>query len=336
MKYAALLLALFVATPVFAQVDYSGPALFIAVSPQYPKPGDAVTLMVQNPIEDLKSSTITWRNSNTVVLEGEGETVYRMVAPQLGESADLSVTVDGLPGEARISIQSHSVELMWESDSYVPALYPGRHLPGLGTKITLQAIPHIFKNGTELPAPQLVYSWKQNGSSIQSGRGKSSITIPVAQFSDSSTITVHVGTADGLLAAERTTTITAANPTVRLYFEHPLYGTMYHNALGDQSAISDTEMTFVAIPYFTQASNANDKQFSYIWRVNRASVDANDVKPNTMTINAGAAGGTARIELSLTHKQNYMLDSRGSWDVTFGSMGGSSGIDGAVDPFTGQ
>lgn len=332
MKYVVFLIALLIAAPAYAQVEYSGPTLFLAVTPQYPKPGDAVTLTVQNPIEDLKTHVITWRNTNTVVLEGEGETVYRMTAPQLGERADISVSVDGIPGDARVSIQPLSVELMWESDSFAPALYPGRHLPGLGTKITLQAIPHVFKNGTEVAASQLVYSWKQNGSTLQSGRGKNSMTMPIAQFADSSTITVNVRTPDGLLGAERSTTITAANPAVRLYFEHPLYGTMYNNALGEQSAIADTEMTFVAIPYFTHAANANDRLFSYIWRVNGALVEANDVQPNTMTVNAGSAGGAARLELSLTHKQNYMLDARGSWDVTFGSMMGSAG----VDQFTGQ
>jgi hypothetical protein len=334
MKYIAFLIALLFAAPAYAQLINDGPTLFLAVSPQYPKPGDTVTLKVQNPLEDLHTKTITWQNGNTIVLSGEGETVYIMTAPALGERADISVRVEGIDGEPHVSVQPLSVDLMWESDSYTPALYAGRHLPGLGTQITLQALPHIIKNGVELPASQLVYTWKQNGALVQTGRGKSSITIPVGRFADSSTVSVNVTTVDQQIGAERSTIITAANPIVRLYFDNPLYGTMYHNALGAKSYISDTEMSFVAIPYFTHASGANDPLFSYIWRVNEADVEANDVHPNTLTVNSGPAGGEARLELSLTHKTNYSLDVHGTWDVTFGSVGDIGG--GSVDPFTGQ
>ncbi len=333
MKYLAAFLVLVVATPVLA-LDI-GPSLYIAVAPQYPAPAQPVTLTIQNPLVDLSEREITWRNNGVVVLTGEGETIYRTTAPNAGERIDMTVSVAGLEEMASISIAPSSVDLLWESNSFAPGLYRGRHLPSRGSVLTLHALPHLTQKGVELPASQLVFTWKQEGQVVMSGKGKSSFSIPVAEFVDTSTISVSVTTSDKTIGAERSVVINAAEPVVRLYFDHPLFGVMYHNALTARSIVSETEVSFAAIPYFAQATGANDKLFSYIWRVNRTTIEPNSEQPNTITINAGPAGGPAQIEVSLTHTKNFQLDARGTWNVTFGSIaGGSSGVVG--DPFTGQ
>ncbi len=318
-RLSVFLLMLFTAVPVLAQVDL-GASLYLAVSPQFPKPGETVTLTVQNPLADLSQRTVTWHNGSTVVLTGEGETVYKTNAPAAGEYMDISVIVEGESAPASITIAPSSVDLMWESNSYAPGLYRGRHLASLGSTLSLQALPHVSQKGVELPASSLYFTWKRDGQVLQSGKGLSSISVPVAAFVDTSTIAVSVTTADKKTGAERAATVRVAEPSVRLYVEHPLYGTMFHDALPARTNVSDTEMSFAAIPYFAQASDPNDKQFSYLWKVNRAAIEPNDEKPNTLVINAGPAGGEAAVELSLTHKKFYQLDASGIWNIVFGSI----------------
>lgn len=329
----APLVVLLIALPVHAQFDL-GASLYLTSSVQYPKPNEAVTLTVQNPLVELSGRTITWKNAGTVVLEGEGETVYRTNAPGSGERTDFSVTVEGLADTASLTLAPFSVDLMWESDSNTPGLYRGRHIPSLGSTITVQALPHIVRNGVAVPASQLIFTWKQDGSVLASGKGKSSLSIPIQSLVQTTSITVNVSTPDKTLGAERSADITVITPPVRLYIEHPLYGTMYHNALNASTHVSDTEMSFAAIPYFAKATSPNDLQFSYVWRVNRSTIDPNKDRPNTITINAGAGGGEAKIDLALTHKKNYQLDAQGSWTVTFGSIRGSGSEE--TDLFTGQ
>ncbi len=336
MRYIVFLVVLLLALPASAQELFNGPRLFVSVTPQYPRPGEAVTLTVQSPVMDLTQRQISWRNSGTIVAEGEGETVFKMKAPQSGERADMSVRVDGVDGDASLSIIPLSVDLLWEANTYAPGLYRGRHLPSLGASITLQALPHFAKDGVEIPASQLVYTWTQSGETLLSGRGKTSLSVPVAEFSQTNTISVSVTTSDRTLGADRTAAIATVVPMTQLYFEHPLYGTMYHNAVPAETSLGDTEMTFTAIPYFAFADGPNDKQFTYIWRVNKAPVEANKERPATLTINAGAEGGVGLIELSLTHKKNFRLDAHGLWNVTFGTLGGSTQSGASVDPFTGK
>ena len=333
MKYVVFFVALLLALPVSAQELFDGPKILIAVSPQYPKPGESVTLLLQSPFLDISQRHITWRNSSTVVLEGEGETTYKFVAPAPGERATISARVDGVSDEVSITISPLSVDLLWEADTYAPGLYRGRHVPTLGANLTVQALPHFSKNGAEIPSSQLLFTWKQNGEVLLSGRGKSSFTLPVAEFSKTNAVSVNVTTSDKLLGADRTVSIATVDPDVRLYFEHPLYGTMYHAAIPTQTSIADTEMTFTAIPYFAHADGPNDPLFSYLWRVNKAAVEANSVRPGTLTINAGAAGGVGLVELSLTHKKNFRMDAHGTWNVTFGTIAGE-GI--GADPFSGK
>lgn len=335
MRYSILVLALLIALPVSAQELFSGPQLFLAVAPQYPKPGESVTLTVQSPVLDLSQRMITWRNADTTVLEGEGETNYRFTAPPSGERADISVHVDGIADDPSITITPLSVDLMWESDTYAPGLYRGRHLPSLGASITLQAMPHFSKDGADIPASQLLYTWTQSGEVVLSGRGKSTLTVPVSEFAQTNSVRVNVTTSDTRLGADRSVTIATVVPQVRLYFEHPLYGTMYHSAVPAETSLGDTEMTFTALPYFAYANGPSDKQFSYLWRVNKVAVDPNEEQPETITVSAGAEGGVGLIELSLTHRKNFRLDAHGAWNVLFGTIAsGPSGS--APDPFSGR
>ncbi len=321
MRYVLILLvALFTALPASAQIIDT--ALFMSMSPQYPKPGEPVFVTVQSPLYILSDRVITWRAGGQVILEGEGEKTVRVVAPAAGESATVNVSLSGTDDIASIVIAPASVELIWEADSYAPGLYRGRHLPSVGSTISMQAIPRMIRGGAEIPAADMTYTWRRNGAVVTtaSGKGKSTYTFKLSAFSESDTVTVTAMNPAKTAAAEGNTSIAARSPVAHMYFEHPLYGILYHRALTESTEIADTEMSFVAIPYFVQATNPNDARLSYIWRVNRQDIEENVERPNSIVVSAGAAGGSALIELSLTHKENYLFDGRGGWTVTFGSI----------------
>ena len=150
-----------------------------------------------------------------------------------------------------------------------------------------------------------------------SGKGKSSAVIPVQNLFGSDRITVEARSTDGLLAHESTFVSSPAAPVLMLYQDHPLLGTMYHQALGNATFIPDSEMTFVAVPYFAQADRAESPTLKYAWRVNNKAIPSNPTRPNAITINAENSSGVALLNLELTHATNYFLDSKGSWNITF-------------------
>lgn len=320
MKRALIILVLLFATPASAQENST--VLFLSVAPQYPKPNEAVFITLQSPLLDLSERSIRWTSGGEVVLEGEGESTLRIQAPASGGSVTVTAAVQDYDDRASISISPASVDLMWESDSYAPGLYRGRHAPSAGSRIRLQAVPHLVRNGAELSHSQLTYTWRRNGNVMtkESGRGKTSISLPISSFAESDEISVSVINTEKTLSAEGRAIIASAEPVVRLYIDHPLYGILYHRALPETMQVSDTEMSFAAIPYFVTAQHPNESNFSYVWRVNRQDIEPNKDRPNTLTINAGPAGGEAALELSLSHKQNFLFDGRGAWTINFGSI----------------
>ena len=114
-----------------------------------------------------------------------------------------------------------------------------------------------------------------------------------------------------------------------LYENHPLFGVLYHRALGATTFVPNNEMSFTAVPYFASAVSSGDAGLQYEWRVNQSSVAASPARGNEITVNAASSTGLmALINVSLTHVTNYFLSVAGSWSVTFNtSRGGFSGGD---------
>ena len=93
--------------------------------------------------------------------------------------------------------------------------------------------------------------------------------------------------------------------------------------------IPDSEMAFVAIPYFVATARA--PYLSYIWRVNDSAVPADANTPNEITIHS-QSGGPARIQLSITDPHNAFLSTQDSWTANFLS-GGSGSTGNSSDAF---
>jgi hypothetical protein len=111
--------------------------------------------------------------------------------------------------------------------------------------------------------------------------------------------------------------INPVEPVLTLYQNHPLYGILYHQALAPATFVPETEMTFVAVPYFAGVVNENDRALVFDWRVNGKAIAQSQTNPSTLTINAANSSGVALIELVLTHATNFYMDAKGLWNITF-------------------
>jgi len=183
----------------------------------------------------------------------------------------------------------------------------------------LQAIARFKQpDGTLIPDSNITYTWKRDGQVLGtiSGRGKSGAVIPVLHLFTDSTITVDAVSADGLLSGETSAVIPSVVPTLDLYEDHPLYGVLYNNALRASVFVSESEMAFIAVPYFAQAGGGSGG-LSYAWRVNNSPVTSSASSPNELTINADNSNGQAVIGLEVTHPTNFYMDATGLWNIAF-------------------
>ena len=322
---------LFMASAAHAQLGLAGEegALSIALSPRTPNPGDTVNPTVQGALIDIPESTILWQASGKTIAQGKGVESASFKAGALGTETRISVVVttpEGTIASAQATIIPTELDLLVDSDSYTPPFYQGGVRASVGTNLRLQALPRFKRGGVSVPAATLTYTWRRNGEILRnsSGLGKSAASIPVQHLFGSDTVSVEAQSADGLLAHTASLSFSASEPILMLYEDHPRYGVLFHRALSPSAFISETEMTFAAVPFFFQATRPSDPALNFAWRVNSATIPTNAENPSELTIDAENSSGIALVELELTHASNYYLDLKGTWNITFSSEAGST------------
>lgn len=317
---------LFAALPAFAQVSNDMSALTISANPQHPSPNSTVTLTAQSPILDLQDSDIEWTVDGQSVGSGGSITV---TIGGLGTETDVDVAVSGPSGNdsASIAIVPTSIDLLWEANSYVPPFYKGRAIPTSGSTIRLLAVPHFVEpDGTAVPPSDIDFTWKFNNGTdkAQSGIGESSATFPAAVLYGADTIEVDASTPDGTLAGQTNITIQTQSPQLVLYEDNPLFGIMYHAAVGSSQNASESEVSYAAVPYFAAAASPNDSSLAYEWNVNGSAVAADAADPSEITISASSSG-QAQVQLSVSKPSDPFFSASGFWTVNFGSASSGSG-----------
>jgi hypothetical protein len=310
-------------------------ALIISLSPAHPEPNTSVELLLQSPLYDLTQSDIIWTVNGKVVAHDFGLRKLQLQTGDAGSSLDVSVdiTADNGIASANIRVSPSSVDLLWEADSYVPPFYKGRALPSAGSSVTLVAVPHLTRsNGSEVAPGDITYTWKKDGEELASasGRGKASVRIAGPLLYGSDVVSVEAISSADELSGSATIRIADIEPELTLYEVHPLYGTLYHNALGPTTFISEVEMSFAAIPYFASVRSPADAGLEYLWKVNDQAIVPEASEPNALTINAEKSSGLALIRLVLTHATNFYLNLDSAWRLTFTKGGIPTG---ANDPF---
>jgi hypothetical protein len=305
-------------------------AVTLTMDPQYPNPGDVVHItLTGEELVDLSHGVITWSVNGKDVPQHDGTTLD-VTAGALGTESVVSVRIkepDGTLYSASTSIIPTHIDVLVDSDSYTPPFYRGRAQPSAGTQMRLQARVY-FKRANEslVPTSSIIYTWSRNGEIIGSvsGLGRSTITIPSPTLYGVDTIMVRAVSIDNTFSGSASIRIASVEPVLNLYQNHPLFGILYHQAMGAQTAIPDSEMTFAAIPYFAHIQNPNDSHLRYTWHVNDIPVTGSATHANEITINTDKSRGSATIKLSVVHSSNLFMSAVGTWRVAFKSSGQTS------------
>lgn len=307
-------------SPAHAQVDF-GASISFSITPQQPGPGEAVRVSVKSSLIELSAGEVSWYVNGSLRPSSQGAQQIEITTGELGSSTRIEAvyTEEGFErASVEAVIRPVQIDLLWESDSYTPPFFEGRALPSAGTTLRMEAIPRFVRtDGSRVPPSAIIFTWRKDGYVMAnvSGLGKSSATIESPSLFESSTITVEARSADGLFTAQASAHITAREPVIMLYENSPLFGAMYHRALGSQSAFAEEEVSFVAEPYYADARTARDDKLRYRWRVSGNPIEGDPERPHEITINARGSTGSALVELALSHATNLFLNAEDAWEL---------------------
>jgi hypothetical protein len=307
-----------------AQVPMSLDGIDITVTPQNPAPGEDVDITIQDYLIDITSASITWLIDGKKVAGGIGVNEIHMTAPALGGENTLAIlinTPDGKEIEKSLTIKSGSVDLVTESDGYAPPLYGGKPDFAYENSLKITAMPHLAdSSGKEIDPRTLVYTWKQDGSSLQSqsGYGKQSITIIGTVIPRPIDVSVIVSTSDGAETAAGNLTLESGSPSVVFYEDDPLYGVLYNAALGANVRTSNQEMTLLAVPYSFTVPSLSANDLDYAWTINGS--DETDLTKNrsvTLRIGDTSSTGSYPVQLQLQNMKEILQGATNAITVMF-------------------
>jgi hypothetical protein len=309
----------------YAQFSSPGGELDLAASTDNPEPGQTVSLTLRSFRTNINAATISWNIDGKVQKKGVGETKIDVVTPPLGKATVIRVTVTTIDGKTfttSLTIRSTTVDMIVETDGYVPVLYPGKINPVFQNTVKVTAIPHLVNSsGVEYNPQSLIYTWKKDDSVLegQSGYGKQSVTILGDSIPREYTLTVTVTPRDSRIKAQGSALIQYGAPAVGFYVNDPLYGTLFNKAIISALRLGrEGEVGIRAIPFGFNASRTNDNEsLSFSWTVNGIEQENLTSRKNLILRAPTDGAGASSIQLTVKNVLDILQNAEAQFDVYY-------------------
>ncbi len=276
--------------------NINGDTFSLSASPQYPSPYSQAIVSVMSSSLNLTNATLTVSVGGKETYKGS----VRTFSVQLGGAGTITnvhatISSVGASYNQTLSIQPQDVILIAEPISSAPPLYPGKPLVPLHGEVRLVTMANLRDATGKTSSPTTyAYAWTVDGIQMpdSSGVGKSSIiTGSPLQYREGD-VSVAVTNASGSLVGGASLSLSALDPTVRVYENDPLLGIRYSHALSGSYTIGGAEATLYAAPFSLPTTNGVPV---VQWFLNGSAVQTG----NSITLRpAGSGQGSASLSLT--------------------------------------
>lgn len=228
-------------------------AFSVSISPQYPAPLSKVSLSFLSSTLDLTNATLS--------ISVDGKNIYKgsvqPVAVTIGKTGSVTsvtatMSLRGTSFSKTVSIQPQDVAIIAEPISSTVPLYPGKSHTPLEGDVRIVAVANMRNaSGVGINPSTLSYAWTVEGASIASasGIGKTSIIVASPLQYRARDVSVAVTSPDGSLVGGDSLSLSAREPTIRVYENDPLLGIRFDRALSGTYTITNTESSLYAAPF---------------------------------------------------------------------------------------
>lgn len=297
-------------------------ALQLNVSPEFPKPGQSVTFSVESFQADLDVARITWRVDGSTEQQGVGAQRLTLEAPALGDTTSVTVQANTEKGTFSTDylMRPTRVSLVWQGQTQTHPFYAGASAHTAGSQVTLTAFPEFVRSdGTRIAPDNLVYTWRRGNQVLnqQSGFGAQSITVGNPGVLRDMTIRVHVRSPDERYQHRAAVIIPVTQPQTRVYPVHPLLGPRFNEAVTQEIAVTEEELTLSAVPYHLSTPTRGSDAAQYTWRLNGEEISVGDTPYRATFRPQGEGSGSADVSVDVRHASEMLQRAEHSFRVTF-------------------
>lgn len=298
----------------------------IDISPENPGPNQYVSVYITSYGTDLNGANIIWRINGQTRKSGTGERNFSFTTGNVDSTTRLEIEIETVEGEfitKNIAIKPAGVDLVWQTDGFVPPFYKGKTMFSHQNKISFIALPHLTaSNGVEISPSNLIYKWTRNGTVVEqsSGYGKNVFYMTGSIISRPVDIQVEVTSPNSTSVGSARAFVEPIEPSVIFYRKNPLYGVEFQKALTSTVDLSDSrEITIVGVPLFFGVTNAFSSELSYKWLINGSQIDG-DYSQNTRVFRqVEGTKGVSKISLQIEDSNKILQSASSNFSLMFGS-----------------
>ncbi len=291
-----------------------GGEMLAVVDPASPGSFSNVDISVKSFSMDLDRSQIAWSVDGKEIGRELGLKKISLKTGAVGKIVTIIISATDQNGDnitKTIGINPADVDLLWESDSYVPNFYKGASLPSEGSKLRVYALPNLRNESGRISPTAMVYKWRLNYQDVKSGSAKNALDVTLSG-STQNKISVEVSDLSGEIRATRSLAIGSTPPVNIFYTVDSLFGTIYDTAVSGVFNMGAKEVVIKAEPFYM--TNKGDK--SFFWRVNNEPFIPEGGDIGTITLRQGTTAGDSSLGVTINNQDGQSVS--GSLRVKFG------------------
>ena len=300
-----------------AQLGAASEDFVVKILPQFPAPFSEVRAEANSFTFDINRAQIQWILNGKILAQGIGAKEATFTARGLGALDTLRVVVSPQEGSAlekSFEIRPSAVDLLIETNSFVPEWYKGASLLTPGGELKVVAIPHFVSQGARLKPETLNYAWKVGGRvrGDLSGRGRQTISIKTNPIQNGRIpVSVTVSSPQETIQSEASLAVETHTPTILFYERSPLEGVRFFSALSQKVIPAGENIEVEAVPFFMSTASMKDVKFS--WKFNNQKVEADPDEPHRFIVTSSeGTKGNATLELVVNGIKNVFEEARSS------------------------
>jgi hypothetical protein len=292
----------------------------MSASTQYPLPYDKAVVSFLSSSLDLANATVSVTVNSKQIYAG----AVRSVTVPLGAGGSVSTVVATLSAQGTeytqtLRLQPEDVVLIPEPLAAAPASYPGKPRIPLEGNVRVVAVANMkTAKGAVYSPSALAYSWTVDGTRLanSSGIGKNTIIVSSPLEYRAREVSVVVTSADGSVTGGASLSLTAEQPTLRIYENDPLLGIRFERALVGSFTITGTETSLFAAPFSLPIVGGAPV---IAWFLDGASAQSG----NSITLRP-AGNGEGRASVSVVASSGQFLKAAANLLLSFGATPSSN------------
>lgn len=300
-----------------AQIDIQdlvNPKLLLEVEPEFPRPGEQVTISLNDYRGGTYGSNVTWLYDGQVVAEAENRRSVTITAGALNTPIKIEAILNKPTGGREVLstlIRPVYLDIVIEAQTRVPDFYLGRALPSIGSIVNATV---LVNDGSM--RKDLVYTWQLNRQVLEAGpiRGRNQVSFTTPQ-GDSSILSVQATTPSGTILARRAIFVPSVQPTISFHAVSTLFG-VRHSPISSELILVGNSATIQAEPYNLDIRVYNNPDIAQ-WKINNSPSQTAGGNPYQVTFQQTGFSGSANLSFQVRDTTQVLQGANDNIQVRF-------------------